>query len=160
MSSMIKETLKELSGLIIPAKQGMPAFTLVSSPSFSLFPNFCAQKPEHFIMKKTYAHWTRQNFSIHYAKPTGERSEHKFLEIDEVQSNQFSFKDVNGQQVMRIVKEDHLLKPCVYHGLDASGNERWTLVLKRHMLDGTEYSKVPFFITIPSTTVEIMVGTD
>ncbi|KAH8725648.1 hypothetical protein GQ44DRAFT_706891 [Phaeosphaeriaceae sp. PMI808] len=108
-------------------------------PGLSIYPGFMATKPERFIAKGRNSWSDRTSYLISYCTPTGEPLE-PYLEIIESQKKQISFKTMQGQEVMRIVKQTHSWsgKGAEYHGMRGDGNEIWHLKLKQGW-SGTEY---------------------
>jgi hypothetical protein len=68
-----------------------------------------------------------------------------FLEICEVSPKNLSFKTMNGEEVMRIVKETHSWsgRAPEYYGMRGDGNQVWHLKLHQGLggLGATEYGK-------------------
>ncbi|KAF2187951.1 hypothetical protein K469DRAFT_704229 [Zopfia rhizophila CBS 207.26] len=117
----------------------IPVLNPIPPPGLVVFPEYTALKQEALLMKETKKHWTRDNIIVSFKGPDS-GIDQAFIEIDEVQKRTYVFKNVNtGQEIMRIVKEEHSLSPNVYHGMSAAGEEKWTLRLKRHSFSPTEY---------------------
>jgi hypothetical protein len=114
--------------------------TPLPSPGLTLYPGFTANKPETFIMRERNILSSKNSFLVSFATPLGEPST-PFLEICENAPKELSFKAMNGQEVMRIVKKTHSWsgRGPEYHGMRA-GNEVWYLEL-HHGWEGTDYSK-------------------
>jgi hypothetical protein len=68
-------------------------------------------------------------FEISYLCPSGEALA-PFLELIEEKTKQISFKTMQGQEVMRIVKQPHTWSGDEYQGMKSEGNEAWHLTLK------------------------------
>ncbi|KAF2821219.1 hypothetical protein CC86DRAFT_459364 [Ophiobolus disseminans] len=108
-------------------------------PGFSLHSGFMATKGHTFVAKGRDSWSDKASFLVSYASPTGEAIA-PFLEIVEEQKKQISFRTMEGQEVMRIVKQTHAwgFKPTTYHGMRSDGVEAWSLKLKQN-LSGTQY---------------------
>lgn len=75
-------------------------------PGLSLYSGYIATKPETFVAKGRDAWSDKASYLISFSSPTGE-ARAPFLEIVEAKKNQISFKTMQGQEVMRIVKQRH-----------------------------------------------------
>jgi hypothetical protein len=98
-------------------------------PGFNIYPGFIATKPETFVAKGRDGWSDKASYLISYASPSGEALA-PFLEIVEHKRKQISFKTMQGQEVMRIVKQPHTWSGTEYHGMRGDGNEVWKLKLK------------------------------
>ena len=110
-------------------------------PGFSIYAGFIATKPETFVAKGRDSWSDKASFLISFSRPTGEPLA-PFLEIIEEQKKQISFKTMQGQEVMRIVKQTHPWsgKGTEYHGMRGDGTEIWYLKLKQGW-SSTDYRK-------------------
>lgn len=120
----------------------MYSLPALPAPGLPVFTGYQAVRNEHFIMKEQNTHWSRDNMVVAFADNFGKMGQ-QFLEIDEFQKRNLTFKAAGGREVMRIVVERHSLRPTVYRGLDPNGREIWTLELKAHSFSATEYSMFP-----------------
>jgi hypothetical protein len=113
-------------------------------PGFSLHPGYTATQPHTFVAKGCDAWSDRASYLISYASPTGEAIA-PFLEIVEKEKKNISFRTLQGQEVMRIVKVTNALKwkSTTYHGLRTDGVEVWMVKLKKS-LGRTEYREFGF----------------
>ncbi|EAT87007.1 hypothetical protein SNOG_05943 [Parastagonospora nodorum SN15] len=98
-------------------------------PGLSIYPGFTATKPETFLAKCRNAWSDRASYLISYSSPNG-KPLNPFMEIVEEKKNNISFKAMNGQEVMRIIKQEHTWSGAEYHGMRGEGNEVWHLQLK------------------------------
>jgi hypothetical protein len=105
-------------------------------PGLSVYPGFTATKPETFLAKCRNAWSDRASYLISYSSPNG-KPLNPFMEIVEEKRNNISFKTMNGQEVMRIIKQEHTWSGAEYHGMRGEGNEVWHLQLKGNW--STEY---------------------
>ena len=108
-------------------------------PGLNVYPGFIATKPETFVAKGRDSWSDKASYLISFSSPTGEALA-PFLEIVEQKRNQISFKTMQGQEVMRIVKQKHAFSGTEYHGMRGDGKEIWYLKLKSG-LTKTEYRK-------------------
>jgi hypothetical protein len=111
-------------------------------PGLSIYPGFLAKKPETFVVKGRDAWSDRASYLISYSSPTGEPLA-PFLEIVEQKRKQISFRTMQGQEVMRIVKQPHTWSGTEYHGMRGEGQEAWYLKLKSS-LTKTDYGMTLF----------------
>jgi hypothetical protein len=74
-------------------------------PGFSLHPGYTATEPHTFVAKGRDAWLNRASYLISYASPGG-KAMAPFLEIVEKVKKNISFRTLQGQEVMRIVKKD------------------------------------------------------
>lgn len=98
-------------------------------PGLCVYPGFTATKPETFVAKCRNAWSDRASYLISYSSPVG-KPLNPFIEIVEEKRNNISFKTMNGQEVMRIIKQEHTWSGPEYHGMRGEGNEVWHLQLK------------------------------
>jgi hypothetical protein len=104
--------------------------TPVPAPGFTLIPGFTAQQPETFITKERDT-WKWKQCSYTVSRPTSDgKPGNPYLEIVGQSRKEVIFKTVEGRELMRIAKENRLLKAPVYHGISPEGNELWSLVAK------------------------------
>jgi hypothetical protein len=113
-------------------------------PGLLIYPGFIATKPETFVAKGRDSWSDRASYLISYSSPTGEALA-PFLEITEKKRKQISFSTMEGQEVMRIVKEPHTWSGPEYHGMRGDGNEVWHMKLKS-TLKGTDYRMLSTFV--------------
>jgi hypothetical protein len=112
-------------------------------PGFSLHPGYTATEPHTFVAKGRDAWLNRASYLISYASPGG-KAMAPFLEIVEQVKKNISFRTLQGQEVMRIVKKTNgTWKSTTYHGLRDDGVEMWMLKLKQ-TYKGTEYREFDF----------------
>ena len=121
--------------------------TPLPSPGLTLYPGFTASRPETFIMKERGILSTKKSFLVSFATSEGSPAT-PFLEICEVSPKNLSFKTMNGEEVMRIIKETHTWsgRAPEYHGIRGEGDQIWHLKLHQGLggLGATEYSKCAF----------------
>jgi hypothetical protein len=122
-------------------------------PGFSIYPGLLATKPETFLSKGRDVYSDRASFLISYLLPNGEAGT-PFLDIVEEQRKQISFRTMQGQEVMKIVKQKHNWsgKATEYHGMRGEGNELWYLKL-RSGSSGTEYRMLHWHTVFNSEVV-------
>lgn len=109
-------------------------------PGLNIYPGYIATKPETFVAKGRDSWSDKASYLISFSSPTGDALA-PFLEIVEQKRNQISFKTMQGQEVMRIVKQKHAFSGSEYHGMRGDGKEIFYLKLKSG-LTKTEYRKL------------------
>jgi hypothetical protein len=123
-------------------------------PGLSIYPGYIATKPETFVAKGRDAWSDKASYLISFASPTGEALA-PFLEIVESKKKNISFKTLQGQEVMRIVKEvSSWSGKTQYHGMRGDGVEVWHLKLKSG-LTKTDYRMLHLVHFLPYSTKRI-----
>jgi hypothetical protein len=101
-------------------------------PGFTIFPGFTATKPETFVAKDLDGFGSLASCSVSFCSPAGEPGA-PFLKIKEDHKNLISFRTIEGQEVMCILKKASAwhFKSNEYTGMKPDGTEVWHLKLKK-----------------------------
>ncbi|KAF2193432.1 hypothetical protein K469DRAFT_618525 [Zopfia rhizophila CBS 207.26] len=117
----------------------LPNITSMTFPGFTLISGFIAKQPETFITKERDTwKWKENSYIVTRPTPTGKPGE-PFIQILSENRKEMSFKTMDGQVVMRIAKENPMLRSPIYHGMSPAGDEIWTLALKSGLMS-TQYN--------------------
>ena len=122
--------------------------TPVPSPGFSLVPGFTALEPSSFISKERDTwKWKACSYTVSLATADGKPGE-PYVDIVGLSRKEVVFTTVDGREIMRVSKENRLLKAPVYHGMSPEGEEIWTLEAKSGLLkekwSECHHSRYPF----------------
>jgi hypothetical protein len=114
---------------------GIPdQLTPVPSPDFSLISGFTALEPSTFLTKERDT-WKWKACSYTVSRATADKKPgDPYLDIVGLSRKEVMFKTVDGREIMRILKENRLLKAPVYHGMSPEGEEIWRLIAKSGLL--------------------------
>ncbi|KAF2849474.1 hypothetical protein T440DRAFT_469240 [Plenodomus tracheiphilus IPT5] len=107
-------------------------------PGLTVYPGFTAQNPESFLFKSRDLWSNKASFLISHATPSG-KALAPFLSLKEESKDTIIFKTLNGQEVMRIIRNSRnwTSKGAKYYGMRGE-EEIWQLRLVRG-LKGTNY---------------------
>ncbi|KAI8941721.1 hypothetical protein NX059_002928 [Plenodomus lindquistii] len=107
-------------------------------PGLRIYSGFMAEEPETFLLKGRDLWSNRASFLISHATPDGEALA-PFLELKEDTKDNIIFKNLAGQEVMRIIRNPRNWsgKGAKYYGMREE-EEIWQLRLVRG-LKGTDY---------------------
>jgi hypothetical protein len=107
--------------------------TPVPSPGFLLIPGFTALEPSTFITKERDTwKWKACSYTVSHATIDGKPGE-PYLDIVGLSRKEVVFNTTasqDGREIMRILKENRLLKAPVYRGVSPTGEELWRLEAK------------------------------
>jgi hypothetical protein len=119
----------------------MAALQPLPQPGLPLIPGFTATAPTSFLTKARSPLSGRAAYSVFYSSPAGEEGA-PFLDIFQDHKDTVSFRTPQGQEVMRIVKENSWSswKTNEYLGVRGDGVEVWRLKVKSGWT-GTEYGE-------------------
>lgn len=111
-------------------------------PGLVLFSGFTAQRPETFFIKSESGSSIKAQYQVFFASPIGSVGT-PFMRLGEEEKNTTVFRQPNGQEAMRIVKQKHHWsgKSPEYHGYTPDGRKIWHLTLKEGLLK-TDYGKI------------------
>jgi hypothetical protein len=102
----------------------------VPPPGFIMVPGFTAQQPATFITKERDTwKWKQNSYDVTRPTPAG-GSGQPFMQIVGESRKEASFRTMDGQVVMRIVKDTPIMGSPVYRGFSPTGKELWTMTLK------------------------------
>lgn len=108
--------------------------TPVPAPGFTLVPSFTAAKPSTFITKERDTwKWKTCSYTVSRATFDSKPGE-PHLDIVGLSRKEAVFRTTDGREIMRISKENRLLKAPVYRGVSPEGQEPWSLEAKSGLL--------------------------
>ncbi|KAH7072138.1 hypothetical protein BKA63DRAFT_63364 [Paraphoma chrysanthemicola] len=120
----------------------------------SLYPGYLATKPETFHVKGRNAFSGKASYLISYASHSGEALT-PYLEIIQDKKGNIIFKTLQGEEVMRIVKEVVSWSgKTTYRGSKGDGVEMWNLRLKT-TLRRTEYNVKFIDASLAATQIQV-----
>ncbi|KZM21295.1 hypothetical protein ST47_g7591 [Ascochyta rabiei] len=103
-------------------------------PALTLIPDFTAQQPESLHVKERDTWKRKQNsYTVSRLTAAGKPGD-AYLQVLGESRKEVSIQTADGRELMRISKENSLLKGTVYHGMSAQGDELWTLKVKSSVL--------------------------
>jgi hypothetical protein len=123
-----------------------PNLSPLPQPGLTLFPDYTAQTPCAFKMKAQTTLQAKEHHNIFILAPDG--TSEPFLEIHETKRKHITFMNMQGQEVMTIMKNTTWRSwGSEYHGMTPNATEMWRLKLKR-CLRGTDYRNPPSILPI------------